>query len=55
MDIYEKLPVPYGLIRYGVAPDNLGAKVGDSKVALYSSVFMICHLYTDNVFLYSFA
>lgn len=22
MDIYEKLPVPFGLVRYGVAPDH---------------------------------
>ena len=22
VDIYEKLPVPYGLVRYGVAPDH---------------------------------
>jgi len=22
VDIYEKLPVPFGLVRYGVAPDH---------------------------------
>lgn len=22
MDIFEKLPVPFGLVRYGVAPDH---------------------------------
>lgn len=26
VDIYEKLPVPYGLIRYGVAPDHQDVK-----------------------------
>ena len=27
MDIYEKLPVPFGLVRYGVAPDHPEVKV----------------------------
>lgn len=22
MDVYERLPVPFGLVRYGVAPDH---------------------------------
>ena len=26
MHIYEKLPFPFGLIRYGVAPDHLPIK-----------------------------
>lgn len=38
MDIYEKLPVPYGLIRYGVAPDNLGAKVRLYKEVLSDEI-----------------
>ena len=27
VDIYEKLPVPFGLVRYGVAPDHPEVKV----------------------------
>lgn len=26
MDLLEKLPVPYGLVRYGVAPDHQAVK-----------------------------
>lgn len=26
IDIYEKLPVPFGLVRYGVAPDHQDVK-----------------------------
>lgn len=28
VDIYEKLPVPFGLVRFGVAPDHPEVKVG---------------------------
>lgn len=27
VDMYESLPVPYGLVRYGVAPDHPEVKV----------------------------
>jgi hypothetical protein len=27
VDMYEKLPVPYGLVRFGVAPDHPEVKV----------------------------
>lgn len=27
IDIYEKLPVPFGLVRFGVAPDHPEVKV----------------------------
>jgi adrenodoxin-NADP+ reductase len=27
VDMYEKLPVPFGLVRYGVAPDHPEVKV----------------------------
>ena len=27
VDMYEHLPVPYGLVRYGVAPDHPEVKV----------------------------
>ncbi|MGB7552852.1 MAG: FAD-dependent oxidoreductase, partial [Candidatus Korobacteraceae bacterium] len=26
IDIFERLPVPFGLVRYGVAPDHQGTK-----------------------------
>ena len=26
VDMYEKLPVPFGLVRYGVAPDHIKVK-----------------------------
>ena len=29
VDMYEKLPVPFGLVRYGVAPDHPEVKVCD--------------------------
>jgi adrenodoxin-NADP+ reductase len=28
VDMYEHLPVPYGLVRFGVAPDHPEVKVG---------------------------
>lgn len=28
IDMYEQLPVPFGLVRYGVAPDHPEVKVG---------------------------
>jgi len=28
VDMYEQLPAPYGLVRYGVAPDHPEVKVG---------------------------
>lgn len=31
VDMYEKLPVPFGLARYGVAPDHPEVKVSHSK------------------------
>ena len=29
VDIYERLPVPFGLVRFGVAPDHPEVKVLD--------------------------
>lgn len=34
MDIYEKLPVPFGLVRFGVAPDHPEVKVGADSLPL---------------------
>ena len=31
IDIYEKLPVPFGLVRFGVAPDHPEVKVSVSS------------------------
>lgn len=33
VDMYEELPVPFGLVRYGVAPDHPEVKVSQRKVA----------------------
>ena len=30
IDMYERLPVPYGLVRFGVAPDHPEVKVGNT-------------------------
>lgn len=32
MDIVERLPVPFGLVRFGVAPDHPEVKVGCSRI-----------------------
>lgn len=34
VDMYEKLPVPFGLVRFGVAPDHPEVKVFSMKVYL---------------------
>jgi NADPH-dependent glutamate synthase beta subunit-like oxidoreductase len=34
IDIFEKLPAPFGLVRYGVAPDHPEVKVGRYSLAL---------------------
>jgi len=31
VDMYEHLPVPYGLVRFGVAPDHPEVKVWQSS------------------------
>lgn len=38
MDIYEKLPVPFGLVRFGVAPDHPEVKVRAGSLAVWLSV-----------------
>lgn len=32
IDMYEQLPVPYGLVRFGVAPDHPEVKVSHQSV-----------------------
>lgn len=34
IDMYERLPVPFGLVRFGVAPDHPEVKVGYSHCAV---------------------
>lgn len=36
VDMYEKLPVPFGLARYGVAPDHPEVKVRIQQHATYT-------------------
>lgn len=43
VDMYEKLPVPFGLVRYGVAPDHPEVKVCDRSLA-YLRSFDSCFL-----------
>lgn len=37
IDMYEQLPTPYGLVRFGVAPDHPEVKVSGSPYALPTS------------------
>ena len=36
VDMYEQLPVPYGLVRFGVAPDHPEVKVNEAFCGLPS-------------------
>ena len=38
VDMYESLPVPFGLVRYGVAPDHPEVKVGPFRVSPFAVV-----------------
>jgi ferredoxin--NADP+ reductase len=47
VDLYERLPVPFGLLRYGVAPDHLKIKAaGDTlqEVLERPSVRLLCNV-----------
>lgn len=53
VDVIERLPTPFGLIRYGVAPDHPGTKavtrtlervLGDTRVAFYGGVAVGRHV-----------
>jgi adrenodoxin-NADP+ reductase len=35
VDMYEQLPVPFGLVRFGVAPDHPEVKVWQSSQTFY--------------------
>lgn len=41
VDIYEKLPVPFGLVRFGVAPDHPEVKVGAGFLPLLPHLVMM--------------
>jgi adrenodoxin-NADP+ reductase len=45
VDMYEKLPVPFGLARYGVAPDHPEVKVRCDQLFLVSGrlQFLLCY------------
>src|SRR5450756_1992612 len=48
VDLYDRLPSPYGLLRYGVAPDHTSIKgVGDALARVFESPD-ICLLYTSD-------
>ena len=39
IDMYEQLPVPYGLVRFGVAPDHPEVKVSiHSREEVWSNI-----------------
>jgi adrenodoxin-NADP+ reductase len=42
VDMYEKLPVPFGLARYGVAPDHPEVKVSHGKPLFKESTISQC-------------
>ena len=44
VDILEKLPVPFGLVRYGVAPDHPEVKVSYYDVIMYKDLLQCCSL-----------
>lgn len=46
VDMYEKLPVPYGLVRFGVAPDHPEVKVRSTHTLFppfLRPFYMFCH------------
>lgn len=51
VDIIEKLPVPFGLVRYGVAPDHQNVKVASYLWDFISGKqhSLGLHLYVQNV------
>lgn len=40
VDMYESLPVPYGLVRFGVAPDHPEVKVWPSLLPLHNPDYL---------------
>lgn len=44
VDMYEYLPVPFGLVRFGVAPDHPEVKVSELTLLNISSILLQRHL-----------
>jgi adrenodoxin-NADP+ reductase len=42
VDMYERLPVPFGLARFGVAPDHPEVKVSHGKPLFKEPIFCQC-------------
>lgn len=38
VDMYESLPVPFGLVRHGVAPDHPEVKVGGYPIQVHDTI-----------------
>lgn len=53
VDIYERLPVPFGLVRFGVAPDHPEVKVRPSfshyEIKMNPIYFLYQYLYFMSV------
>lgn len=47
VDMYEALPVPFGLVRHGVAPDHPEVKVSEARLPLYA-MSLISHIESKN-------
>jgi NADPH-dependent glutamate synthase beta subunit-like oxidoreductase len=47
VDMYEQLPVPFGLVRFGVAPDHPEVKVRRFHIASLSSSIVQVNFVTD--------
>jgi NADPH-dependent glutamate synthase beta subunit-like oxidoreductase len=47
VDIVERLPVPFGLVRYGVAPDHPEVKV-HATLKTDARPFMLCCVFLQN-------
>lgn len=43
VDMYECLPVPFGLVRFGVAPDHPEVKVSDDMIVPLKLRIVLCH------------
>lgn len=41
VDMYEKYPVPFGLVRYGVAPDHPEVKVCTDMGEIFQALFSL--------------
>ena len=51
IDMYEFLPVPFGLVRFGVAPDHPEVKVGrsETKVATFHQVMQVVLMFFESL------